>query len=88
MRGRSMPLLEAKPFKGLEVPSVPCDEDQLVDGSDRGDLAIGKGRRSASAFEACTLSRMPLGGAAIVVQHRKAGKDHVLQIVLDGAAPL
>jgi hypothetical protein len=64
----------------VEVGEVGGDEDQTMDGRDRGDLAVDERRRAADAGEPRPFGRVLDGGVGVVRKHRHEAVDDVEQI--------
>ena len=82
----SRPPLHSNPLEVLEVAVVRRDDDQIVDVCDGRDLAVDVRRCLPGGNQSGTLASMPVGGLLIVVQHREARQNDVLQVAFECVA--
>jgi hypothetical protein len=82
------PVPDRQTFEPPEVAHVRCDEYQLVDLRDGGDLSVGGGGGPSAAAQACPLAGVPGRRLLIVGDDRERRSDDLLEVRLDGAALL
>ncbi len=82
-----LPALDLKASKSSEIDLVRSNQYQFVDTRNCCDLSIDEGRCTTRPHESCPLQCMPIGGALVVVEYRKADRNHVVEKTLDSLAP-